>query len=360
MIISAQSNVFCSFDFVKRFWTNDVVSDYHHVNQVPVIVNTNLYLPCCVNMVGVHPMKRINWMAIHSHRSRLLESTVGGLLWRPGLTGVSIGGLSGHLCRARLCGNWNPELNEHEWKDVTMNAYAILKNGHLAIFESNEEFLRYYQSLEPSMAPSEIRCEDGKTISFREYSFGRNRLCSMIEIGSDMLDDWAKSGIRLMAEGKRQSRSSDVARLCAIRDMLALDIPLLHAANIAGNVSNSILYHALRRSASLTRVITESETGMFRTVASSLGTDEAILRHALVEPIGKFAVIKHANLAVKLKRRISDDDHVRGAILDLDAAGKRLAERAASFLVQMVVRLPKRRDSESHDLASMIAFPTLQ
>ncbi|RVA14645.1 hypothetical protein EN932_04215 [Mesorhizobium sp. M7A.F.Ca.US.002.01.1.1] len=246
-----------------------------------------------------------------------------------------------------------------------MSAYAILQDLQLAIFESDEEFIRYYLSLGPSMAPHEIPYEDGRTIQFGEHSFGRDRLSDITEIGSSTLDDWAKSGIRFMPEGKRLPRSSDVARLCAIRDMLALDVPLLHAANIAAKVSHSILYHALRRSESLTRVINESETGMFRTVASSLGADEIILRRAFmrrwaVEPTAKFAVIKPATLAVKLKKRISNDEQVKDVVLDLDAAGKRLAERAGSYLAQMVIRSPKRREHESHDLASMIALPTLQ
>ncbi|MER9843502.1 hypothetical protein NKJ59_19935 [Mesorhizobium australicum] len=239
-----------------------------------------------------------------------------------------------------------------------MNAYA--QDQQLVISKSDEEFGRYYKSLGPSMAPHEIPYENGRTIYFLEQSFSRDRLSEITEIGSQTLDDWVKSGIRLAPEGKRRPRSSDVARLCAIRDMLALDIPLLHAANIAGKVSGSILYHALRRSASLTRVVKEGESGMYRTVTSSLGTDEAILRRAFTEPTGKFAVIKPANLAVKLKKRILDDEHVRGAVLDLDAAGKRLAERAGGFLAQMVIRLPRRREYEAHDLASMIGLPTLQ
>ncbi|TPI22533.1 hypothetical protein [Mesorhizobium sp. B4-1-1] len=241
-----------------------------------------------------------------------------------------------------------------------MNAYAILQNLQLAIFDSEEEFFRYYLSLGPYMASNEIPYKDGRFIQFFECSFARDRLSDLTEIDSNTLDDWAKSGIRIMPEGKRRPCSSDVARLCAIRDMLALDIPLLHAANIAGKVSQSILYHALRRSASLTRVIKESETGMFRTVASSLGTDEAILSRAFVDRTGKFAVIKQANLAVKLRRRISDDEHARGVVLDLDAAGKRLAERAGSFLAKMAIRLPRRGNSASHDLVAMAAFPTLQ
>lgn len=241
-----------------------------------------------------------------------------------------------------------------------MNAYAILPNLQLVTFESNQEFFQYYLSLGPSVASNEIPYEDGRFIQHFENTFGRHRLSDITEIDSNTLDDWAKSGIRFMPEGKRLPRSSDVARLCAIRDMLALDIPLLHAANIAGKVSHCILYHALRRSASLTRVIKESETGRFRTVTSNLGTDETILRRTFVESTAKFAVIKPANLAVKLKRRISDDEHVRGAVLDLDSAGKRLAERAGGFLAQMAIRLPMRRASESHDLASMIGLPTLQ
>ncbi|RUU09882.1 hypothetical protein EOD10_23380 [Mesorhizobium sp. M7A.T.Ca.TU.009.01.3.2] len=240
-----------------------------------------------------------------------------------------------------------------------------MQDLQLAIFDSNEEFFQYYLSLGPSMGSHEVPYENERFIQFFEYSFGRHRLSDITEIGPNTLDNWAKSGIRFMPEGKRLPRSSDIARLCAIRDMLALDIPLLHAANIAGKVSDSILYHALRRSASLTRVVKESETGMFRTVASSLGTDEAILRRVFlrradVEPAVKFAVIKPATLAVKLKKRILHDEQARGAVLDLDAAGKRLAERVGSFLAQMVIRLPRRREYEPHDLASMIGLPTLQ
>ncbi|MBZ9797758.1 hypothetical protein [Mesorhizobium sp. ES1-4] len=220
--------------------------------------------------------------------------------------------------------------------------------------------MQYYVSLGPPMAPNEIPYEDGRFIQFGEHTIGRDRLSDLTEIDSNTLNDWAKSGIRVMPKGKMRPWSADVARLCAIRDMLALDIPLLHAANIAGKVSHSILYHALRRSASLTHVVKECETGMFRTVSSNLGSDEAILRRAFKEPTGKIAVIKPENLAVKLKKRMLDDGQIMGTVLDLDAAGKRLAERAGCFLAQMVIRLPRRREYEPHDLASMIGLPTLQ